>query len=832
MSRYYTVQRAPGDVIPGPMQGDWFNGQRTTLAPVVWVNELSLSKTGGGVPRLLRQSTVGHSAGYLTDVRFISFCTPRLAAGQTTGGTLDVGFNVWADLSTGPPFMDPNARWHIHAFLVGSDGTIRGTLINNYRDATTLFPTPYFVFRGLEAPVALASVVVQEGDRIVVEVGAAIDVACTSEIDLYYGTTTSGGSVLADGTPGAIGTFASYLDFSQAFTEAALPAAPDNDDNASHRVIASLPYSDGPYDTTQAANADYRVFYAWTAPTSTRVMFTTFQSNYASAIFVRGGSPTGMGVDEVYSSGLLWNMRSHNVAMWDAEAGTTYYIEVFSYASISDSNGSLVANGGSLTVEMRETQPLTRGDLLVNCKLVARYTAAGVLADIERGLWASSTLTNSVVETSGVGIVSVSDGEAYTGPRLYVALFGTNPLIEVLDLQSFTPAQSELAWISDAFTTEENLSALVIDRSGNLYAGFFGDGYDEVGTLSTANSCGIVKVSCWDLEGGTVVDSPAVPAVQRWRVQQEVQGTDYIDLASDQKTIFYSSAGRTIYRFDTETGTQLDAFATLDAEAGPRPGLRGLRLLPPGDGSGGALVCYGTSVKRINAAGVVIQSYVPSGPHTWANAYSSLDKIELAPPDVPGDYSTVSAFWVSDQLTTTLFKFDIESGAQLDYIDTHLPQGQLSGFVIYDGYRPGETPDVPSDDDHDFDVDGTGSVAWRAGIVQGTPRQIRRLRQSPHLSAEKAWLFYSRFQLECETGVGLASGQGAEPMLMLQWSKDHGHTWSNEVWVSAGKHWEYRWRAIWRRLGRSRDLVFRVVVSDPVKWALLNAYLDVEKGTS
>ena len=67
---------------------------------------------------------------------------------------------------------------------------------------------------------------------------------------------------------------------------------------------------------------------------------------------------------------------------------------------------------------------------------------------------------------------------------------------------------------------------------------------------------------------------------------------------------------------------------------------------------------------------------------------------------------------------------------------------------------------------------------------------------------------------------------------MLQFSDDGGHTWSNEEWVSAGVQGAYAWRARWLRVGRTRDRVWRVVMSDPVAWHLLNAYVTAEKGTS
>lgn len=83
-------------------------------------------------------------------------------------------------------------------------------------------------------------------------------------------------------------------------------------------------------------------------------------------------------------------------------------------------------------------------------------------------------------------------------------------------------------------------------------------------------------------------------------------------------------------------------------------------------------------------------------------------------------------------------------------------------------------------------------------------------------------------QLDCETGVGLNLGQGSDPEVMLRWSDDGGHTWSNEHWVSIGKIGEYYRRAIWRRLGMTmkiRDRVYEVSGTDPVKIAIMGAEL-------
>jgi len=86
-------------------------------------------------------------------------------------------------------------------------------------------------------------------------------------------------------------------------------------------------------------------------------------------------------------------------------------------------------------------------------------------------------------------------------------------------------------------------------------------------------------------------------------------------------------------------------------------------------------------------------------------------------------------------------------------------------------------------------------------------------------------------QLNCETGVGLNLGQGNDPEVMLRWSDDGGHTWSNEHWSKMGKIGAYGFRTFWRRLGMTmklRDRVYEVSATDPVKVAIVGAELIVD----
>ena len=69
---------------------------------------------------------------------------------------------------------------------------------------------------------------------------------------------------------------------------------------------------------------------------------------------------------------------------------------------------------------------------------------------------------------------------------------------------------------------------------------------------------------------------------------------------------------------------------------------------------------------------------------------------------------------------------------------------------------------------------------------------------------------------------------GVDPKVMLRWSNDGGHTWSNEHWSKMGKIGGYSQRVFWRRLGMTtklRDRVYEVSGTDPVKVVIMGAEL-------
>lgn len=142
-------------------------------------------------------------------------------------------------------------------------------------------------------------------------------------------------------------------------------------------------------------------------------------------------------------------------------------------------------------------------------------------------------------------------------------------------------------------------------------------------------------------------------------------------------------------------------------------------------------------------------------------------------------------------------------------------QAFFQGDVLVGDYENGNIYSFDLDDFSD-----NGSIqkwlrSWRA-----LPTGQNNLKRSAQHS----------LQLDLETGVGLNLGQGSDPQVVLRWSDDGGHTWSNEHWVSIGKIGEFYRRAIWRRLGMTmkiRDRVYEVSGTDPVKIAIVGAELIV-----
>jgi len=83
------------------------------------------------------------------------------------------------------------------------------------------------------------------------------------------------------------------------------------------------------------------------------------------------------------------------------------------------------------------------------------------------------------------------------------------------------------------------------------------------------------------------------------------------------------------------------------------------------------------------------------------------------------------------------------------------------------------------------------------------------------------------FQLDMQEGIGDQTTDD-DGLIYLSYSKDGGHTWSNEVSRDAGDTGEYDKRIIWRRLGIGRNWIFRIRTWTPqrvvFKGAIVQTY--------
>ena len=84
----------------------------------------------------------------------------------------------------------------------------------------------------------------------------------------------------------------------------------------------------------------------------------------------------------------------------------------------------------------------------------------------------------------------------------------------------------------------------------------------------------------------------------------------------------------------------------------------------------------------------------------------------------------------------------------------------------------------------------------------------------------------SALWVEFQPGVGSTSGQGTNPVAMLQISRDGGFTYGPEKFANIGALGNYLARARWLRNGRAKDFVFKIRVSDPVYPVITGAWLD------
>jgi uncharacterized repeat protein (TIGR01451 family) len=231
-----------------------------------------------------------------------------------------------------------------------------------------------------------------------------------------------------------------------------------------------------------------------------------------------------------------------------------------------------------------------------------------------------------------VATLPTTPGQPITGMAFDRAgnLYATGWQAEQID--RFAPSGAALPTFGGGFN--QNPESIVFDAAGNAYVG---------------QSDGLHRVLKFDAAGNLVAS---------YQVQIESRGSDWLELAPDQRTLYYTSEGHSVKRYDVVAGKQLPDFAT---------GLPGdeafqLQLLP--DGS--VLVADDHWILRLDATGKIVQSYGYDPANQWFNLVLDPDG---------------KTFWSTDQGNGRVARFDIATGQMLESFNTD-PGGAFGLAVV------------------------------------------------------------------------------------------------------------------------------------------------------
>ncbi len=217
------------------------------------------------------------------------------------------------------------------------------------------------------------------------------------------------------------------------------------------------------------------------------------------------------------------------------------------------------------------------------------------------------TITTSTDLTTGCAFNSLFD--IYTTNTTNTKVFkfdGDAPhaVLQTIDTNAQSPAGHS--------------QSIVFDAAGNFYVGH-------------ADSDDVLKYNA------------AGNFLTRFDVPIDLSGSDWIDLSTDQKTLFYTSEGTLVKRFDLAANAPLGNFSTALTKA------FALRLLGPSfNGSNGLIVANDTNIRRLNASGAIVQTYDTGGQQEWHT-------IALDP--------NGTSFWAGDFKSGKIYKFNFSSSS-------------------------------------------------------------------------------------------------------------------------------------------------------------------------
>ena len=201
-------------------------------------------------------------------------------------------------------------------------------------------------------------------------------------------------------------------------------------------------------------------------------------------------------------------------------------------------------------------------------------------------------------------------------------------------VEKFSPQGVSLGAFGSGYNC--NPYAFAFDRAGRVYVGQA----DCTGDIRQLDASGVFRTA--------------------FDVAPDLRGSARIDLASDGCTMFYTSQGPNVKRFDVCSNRQLPDFNAAPIASGYAGSLR---ILP----DGGVLVATSNDIARLDSGGRLVRTYDVAGePDLWIGL------------DLVGD----GTFWASNYGSSDVTRFDLATGAPLATINTGTPTTTVKDVLV------------------------------------------------------------------------------------------------------------------------------------------------------
>ncbi len=279
------------------------------------------------------------------------------------------------------------------------------------------------------------------------------------------------------------------------------------------------------------------------------------------------------------------------------------------------------------------------------------------------------------IQSINDGLGGVTSGCAFdTGYRLFSTNFTNTDIVRFTIDNAHGIAQSIPGGATTNFKYSESTA---FDGQGNFYVGY-------AGTTASLTGGGLEKYD----HAGTTLKGSFTPTAENG-------GVDWLDVAQDGHTVFYTSKGRKIFMFDTmNPGAGSLVYADLSLLGGSISSgkLFAIRVVPSAGavpGSAGVFVADQANVKLVKSTCTAAGCTVQSVQMFKFTGETDLEALSLDPT------SPSTTFWVGDHTTGDALHFNITKSKP----DVTLSTGAaatLGGICVEGGFSAGQINAFPA----------------------------------------------------------------------------------------------------------------------------------------